>query len=368
MTDADRPGTPLRRRWHWWLLAVVLAAILIGILAGCTTLGYYSHLAVGEASVLLKRQPIGEVIAAPDTSPKLRERLRLALKARAFASDALKLPRNKSYTLYADIGRPFVMYNVFAAPALSLKPIEHCFPIAGCVAYQGFYHLDRAKKLAAKLRQAGDDVYIGGVPAYSTLGHFADPILSSMNRWSTDELIGTIFHELAHQKLYVEGDTAFNESFATFVEHEGLRQWHAANDLPPPDPTQAHRQHQFTQLVLATRKQLKAVYASSLPDAEKRQRKQAAFTQLRQQYRHLRATVWHGHGDYDHWIESPLNNAKLLPFGLYDQYVSAFATLFQQCHGQWKLFYQRVRAIGKQDAARRQAFLTGAASAAPAVH
>ncbi|HET7332170.1 aminopeptidase, partial [Dyella sp.] len=309
-TSPDRRKRNIRRRWTL-LAVVVVLAILGGLLGGCSTLRYYSHLAVGEAHVLMAREPASEVIADPDTSPALRQRLQLALRARRFASDVLQLPRNKSYTLYADIGRPFVMYNVFATPELSLKPIEHCFPIAGCVAYQGFYHLDRAKALADKLRKAGDDVYIGGVPAYSTLGHFADPILSSMNRWSTDELVGTIFHELAHQKLYVKGDTAFNESFATFVQREGLREWHEANHLPPPDPSQARRQHQFTQLVLATRKTLKAVYASPLSDAEKRQRKQEAFAQLRRQYRHLRDTQWHGHGDYDHWISTPINNAKL---------------------------------------------------------
>ncbi|HET6588459.1 MAG TPA: aminopeptidase [Oleiagrimonas sp.] len=368
MTRPDHRKHPLRHRWRWWLEAVLLVAIGAGVLGGCTTLSYYSHLAVGEAGVLLKRQPIREVVADPDTPAELRQRLQLALKARAFASGVLKLPRNKSYTLYADIGRPFVMYNVFATPELSLKPVEHCFLIAGCVAYQGFYHLDRAKALAAKLRKAGDDVYIGGVPAYSTLGHFADPILSSMNRWSTDELIGTIFHELAHQKLYVKGDTAFNESFATFVQREGLREWHEANHLPPPGPTQARRQRQFTQLVLATRKTLKAVYASPLPDAEKRQRKQETFAQLRRQYRHLRDSQWHGRGDYDHWISTPINNAKLLPFGLYDQYVDAFAALFEQCGQQWKPFYTRVRAVSRQDAEHRRAFLNGKRSAAPSTH
>ncbi len=361
MTISDAPVSRSRRRRHRGLLTGILLLVAwVALMSGCSTLRYYSHLAAGEAHVLMAREPIKKVIADPDTQPALRERLQRALRARAFASDTLKLPRNKSYTLYADIGRPFVMYNVFATPKLSLKPVEHCFPIAGCVAYQGFYHLDRAKAAAAKLRKQGDDVYIGGVPAYSTLGHFADPVLSSMNRWSTDELIGTIFHELAHQEFYVKGDTAFNESFATFVQREGLRQWHAANDLPPPDPGRSRRQRAFTQLVLDTRKQLKALYASSLSDAQKLERKHAAFAGLRRQYRHLRDTQWHGHGDYDHWISTPLNNAKLLPFGLYDQHVDAFAALFRQCDGKWSGFYARVRAIGDEGAAARKAFLTGA--------
>ena len=326
-------------------------------LGGCSTIGYYSHLAWGEAHVLMARQSIEKMIADPDTPDKLRRRLKTALRARAFASDRLDLPRNDSYTLYADIDRPFVMYNVFATPKLSLEPIEHCFPIAGCVAYKGFYHRDGAEALAARLRKQGDDVYIGGVPAYSTLGHFADPILSTMNRWSTDQLIGTIFHELAHQKLYVKGDTAFNESFATFVQREGLREWHRANGLPPPDTTRTRRERQFTQLVLDTREQLKAVYASDMPDARKRQEKHSVFKQLRQHYRRLRDTAWHGYDGYDHWFDTPINNAKLLPFGLYDQYVPAFAEVFAQCHDQWACFYARVKSVSERDAKQRQAFL-----------
>lgn len=349
--------------------ALVVAAAAT-TLAGCSTLGYYAHLAAGEASVLRARRPIKQVIVDPHTSAALRERLQLALRARAFASDALKLPRNESYTTYADIHRPFVMWNVFATPALSLKPVEHCFLIAGCVAYQGFYHKDRADALADRLAKRGNDVWIAGVSAYSTLGHFADPLLSTMNHWSDDEMVGTIFHELAHQEYYVKNDTAFNESFATFVQREGLRQWHADNHLRPPDVAITERQMQFTQLVLATRKKLKVLYAGNFPDAEKLQRKQQVFEQMRQQYQHLRDTAWHGNRGYDHWFGTPLNNAKLLPFGLYDRGVPAFAALFERCDGDWTRFYAAVRKIGEAPAKQRDAFLTGdtsvaATSAAP---
>ncbi|MGH8216304.1 MAG: aminopeptidase [Rhodanobacteraceae bacterium] len=345
------------------------AAAAAGMLAGCSTLGYYAHLAAGELAVLRARRPIPQVIADPQTPPAVRERLALALRARAFASDVLKLPRNKSYTTYADIRRRFVMWNVFATPALSLQPIEHCFLIAGCVAYQGFYHHDRAEGLADRLAKRGDDVWIGGVPAYSTLGHFADPLLSTMDHWSDDEMIGTIFHELAHQELYVKNDTAFNESFATFVQHEGLRQWRADHHLPPPDPSVAERGKQFTELVLATRNKLQALYASGASDAEKRTSKAQAFADLRREYEHLRDTAWHGNHDYDHWFDTPINNAKLLPFGLYDRGVPAFAALFGRCDGDWTRFYTAVRRIGNEPAAQRDAFLAdaqpGAASTSP---
>ena len=341
----------------------LLAAAAAGALAGCSTLGYYAHLAAGEMAVLRARQPIPEVIADPDTPPALRQRLQLALRARAFASDVLKLPRNQSYTTYADIHRPYVMWNVFATPALSLQPVEHCFLFAGCVAYQGFYQRDRAEALADRLAKRGDDVWVGGVPAYSTLGHFADPLLSTMDNWRDDEMIGTIFHELAHQEVYVKGDTAFNESFATFVQREGLRQWHADNHMPPPDPAVAERQQRFTELVLGTRKKLQALYASDASDPEKRAAKTQAFVDLRREYEHLRDTAWHGSRDYEHWFDAPLNNAKLLPFGLYDRGVPAFAALFERCGGDWMRFYDAVRKLGRESANQRDTFLAGLASA-----
>jgi len=337
-------------------LATVLLPLLLG---GC----YYLHLATGEAGVLMKREPIRKLLADPHIDPALKHRLRLALRARAFASDRLDLPRNRSYTTYADIGRPFVMYNVFATPPLSLDPVEHCFPIAGCVAYRGFYTKARAVAAAKKLRRKGDDVYIGGVPAYSTLGHFADPVLSSMDRWSDDELVGTIFHELAHQKLYLKGDTTFNESFATFVQREGLRQWHAAEHIAPSDPGAARRRHRFTELVLATRQRLQPIYASHRSDAAKRRLKQAAFATLRARYRALRAGPWRDHDDYDAWMAQPLNNATLLPFGLYDTEVPAFAALFAQVHGQWPAFFTAVRTVSKLPQEQRRARLRALAQA-----
>ena len=329
----------------------------LAVLAGCSTLGYYAHVAAGERRVLHARKPISRVIADPQTTPALRARLQLAQRARAFASGVLKLPRNRSFTTYADIHRPFVTWNVFATPALSVRPIEHCFAFAGCVAYQGFFDRDRAQALADKLQIRGDDVWIGGVPEYSTLGHFADPLLSTMDDWGDDEMVGTIFHELAHQQVYVKGDTEFNESFATFVQREGLRQWHAANHLPPPDPAAAQRRRQFTDLALDTRQRLKTLYAGDLPDAMKLQRKQEIFEQLRADYRHLRDTQWHGNREYDRWFDTPLNNARLVPFGLYDRAVPAFAALLQRCDGDWSRFYAAVRKIGSESAKKREAFL-----------
>ena len=328
-------------RWRW---VPLLAALLLG---GCGTLDYYGHLARGQLQLLQARQPINRLLDDPQVSPQLRQRLALAQQARSFASAALGLPDNRSYRLYADVQRPYVLWNLFATPEFSLKPELHCFPIAGCVAYRGYYQQSRARGAAALLKQRGFDTYLGGVEAYSTLGWFDDPILNTMLRWSDERLIAVIFHELAHQQLYVSDDTAFNESFATFVEREGSRQWRAARGLAPADLHGSEQREQFTALVLASRARLERLYASELPVPAMRAAKQAEFERLRADYRTLRDRQWGGSGRYDAWIEAPLNNAKLLPFGLYDQWVPAFAALFAQVRGDWALFYRRVATLGE---------------------
>jgi predicted aminopeptidase len=339
--------------WRW----VPLAAALL--LSGCSTLDYYSHLAGGQLQLLQAREPIAELLESPTADPQFKQRLALAQQARDFASAQLALPDNDSYRLYADIQRPFVVWNVFATPEFSLSPKLHCFPIAGCVAYRGFYSQGRARGAAALLKQQGLDTYLGGVEAYSTLGWFDDPILNTMLRWSDERLVAVIFHELAHQQLYVADDTAFNESFASFVEREGLRQWRAQQGLPPSDIQSERQREQFAALVLASRARLQQLYASDLPTAQMRSGKQAEFARLRAEYRALREREWGGLGRYDDWINAPMNNAKLLPFGLYDQWVPAFAALFEQAGRDWPRFYQQVEALGRLPAAERQQALAG---------
>lgn len=335
--------------------AVPLLALLLG---GCSTLDYYAHLGQGQWQLLQARQPIERLLHNPATDPDLARRLTLSQQARDFASASLQLPENRSYRLYADLERPFVVWNVFATPEFSLDPELHCFPIAGCVAYRGYYQQGRARGTAALLRQQGLDTYIGGVEAYSTLGWFDDPLLNTMLRWSDERFIAVIFHELAHQQYYLPGDTAFNESFATFVEREGLRQWHAARGEMPPAGDDRQRQ-QFIELVLTSRERLRRLYTSDLPEQDMRTAKQAEFERLRSDYRALRQREWGGQGRYDAWIESPLNNAKLLPFGLYDQWVPAFAALFTREGGDWRAFYAAVTALGRLPEADRRAALEG---------
>lgn len=332
-------------------LVPLLATLL---LSGCASLDYYAQLGRGQWALLAAREPVPRLLDAPDTPPDLKQHLRLALQARNFASRSLGLPDNRSYRLYADLGRPYVVWNVFATPELSLAPRTHCFPIAGCVAYRGFYEQGRARGAAALLRGEGMDTYVAGVEAYSTLGWFADPMLNTMLHWGDERLAAVIFHELAHQQLYVPDDSAFNESFASFVEHEGMRQWRAARGLAADDGAEERQRRQFTELILASRARLETLYASPLTTELKRQGKAAEFVRLREQYQWLRDSQWQGDKRYDAWIMAPLNNAKLLPFGLYDQWVAAFANVFKQAAGDWPRFYQRARELGALPAAERR--------------
>jgi predicted aminopeptidase len=337
--------------------------VLFLFLNGCAGVSYYGQLASGQLQLLRAREPISTVIADPGRDPLLRAHLTQSQKARTFASQQLQLPDNQSYRLYADIGRPFVVWNVFATPEFSLTPQNHCFPIAGCVAYRGYYSQSAARGEAALLRLQGMDVSIGGVEAYSTLGWFNDPIISSMMAWGDERLATLIFHELAHQRVYVKDDTEFNESFATFVEQEGTRQWRAFRGLPPDSGAQVQQRDQFIQLVLDTRTRLERLYTLPLPANQMRQRKADEFERLRAEYRQLRDSQWAGDKRYDAWINAPMNNARLLPFGLYDQWVPAFAALFRQVGRDWVKFYAAVEQLGALPVAERKAALKALAGA-----
>ena len=330
----------------WWVL-----------LSGCSSVDYYGQLASGQWQLLQAREPVAKVIADPARPQQLREHLVQSQKARTFASAQLHLPDNQSYRLYADIGRPYVVWNVFATQEFSLAAQNHCFPIAGCVAYRGYYSQGAARGETALLKQQGMDVSIGGVEAYSTLGWFNDPIMSSMMSWGDERLATLIFHELAHQRFYVKDDTEFNESFATFVEQEGTRQWRVARGLAPIGSAALQQRDQFTRLVLDTRKRLETLYAQPLAADAMRRAKAAEFERLRSEYRQVRDSQWGGDKRYDAWVNQPMNNARLLPFGLYDQWVPAFAALFRQEGGNWLKFYAAVERMGQLPAAQRKAAL-----------
>ena len=343
----------------------ILAVLATLPLAGCSTIGYYGQLARGEVDMLRARRPIARVLDDPAADAALKARLELAGQARAFASAQLGLPRNSSYTTYADLKRPYATWNVYAAPEFSVDALTRCYPLVGCLAYRGYFDRAGADAEAARLKAQGFDTWVGGSAAYSTLGWFADPILNTMLRWSDDELVATIFHELAHQQLFVRGDTEFNESFATFVQHEGLREWRAARGMSAPNDDEELRDEAFDRLVLAARERLRQVYALPLTPEAMRVRKRAEIERLRADYSALRDAQWHGAGAYDDWVQSDINNAKLLPFGLYQRWVPAFATVFDQQRGDWQQFFAAAAAIARDSVSDREKTLEQLSRGAP---
>ena len=332
----------------------VLVCLFSFGLSGCQTIGYYAQAVNGQLAVWRATEPIDRVLENDQTDPKLRQRLVLVSEIREFASRELGLPDNKSYRRYADLKRPYVVWNVFAAPEFSLAPVRWCFPIAGCVGYRGYFSMEGAEKFATRLKDEGLngedlDVFVGGVPAYSTLGWFADPVLNTFIGYRDAELARLIFHELSHQVAYAKGDTTFNESFATTVELEGVRRWleHTGRS----DEFEAfiagrRRQQDFLDLVMRTRDLLSAVYGEEMPDEEKRSLKVGAYIQLREEYAKLK-DQWGGFSGYDRWFAESLNNAKLGSVAAYNQLVPAFQQLLAEHGGNLKPFYEAVAKLAK---------------------
>lgn len=347
--------SPTRRMASRAPMARLIILAMTGFwLCGCSSMRYYAQAVRGQAELLVHRRPVSRLLDDPATDPKLAARLRLSQQARRFASRRLGLPDNRSYTGYVDLHRRWVVWNVFVAPRYSVDAVPQCFPIAGCVAYRGWFSEAAAKADARQWRARGDDVWVGGVPAYSTLGWFADPLLSSMLAWDDDELASTIFHELAHQLIYVKGDTAFNESFATFVQEQGLREWRASRGLPARDERDQALEDGFTRLVLGLRERLRRVYASGADATAMEAAKQAEIAAFRLRYEQWRDRDGPADHRYDGWVAKPINNARLLPFGLYDRWTPAFAAVFDRAGANWPRFYASVRALAREPKAKRE--------------
>ena len=326
--------------------------VMLVLLQGCSSVAYLHHSWQGQRDLLSRAQPLEEVLQNPATDPQLVKRLRQAQQIRAYASSHLQLPDNASYTRYADLQRPYALWNLFVAAPLSMDAVAHCYPFFGCIAYKGYFDQASAEEAAEHWREQGYEVYVAGIPAYSTLGWYDDPLLNSMLHWDDDYLAELLFHELAHQQFYVKDDTAFNESFASFVGQQGLREWRAQQGLDELEGDPRELEREFIKLLLQAREQLVALYASESSDADKLTAKAAVFSTLRADYQHWRDAHWQGVGPYDHWFAGELNNARLLPFGLYDQWIPAFAQVYAQSRD-WPDFYRRVEALGELPDAQR---------------
>ncbi len=347
--------------------AIVALACSLG-LAGCSAVEFYWQGFTGQLDLLSRARPISEV-ADSTSDAALKAKLERVQAIRAFASRELALPDNRSYTRYADLGRSFVVWNVFAAPELSLSPRQWCFPVAGCVAYRGYFAEADARAEAAHLSAEGFDVHVGGVPAYSTLGYFDDPVLSTFIQYRDADVARLIFHELAHQVVYAKDDTAFNESFAVAVEEEGLARWLAAQTGKPgaeqnaADAARMKRlRADFQRLVRTTRDRLATLYASDAPDPEKRAGKAAAFAAMQGEYERMKAD-WGGMPLFDRWFAN-VNNASIVAAGLYADRVPEFAALLAAEGGDLPRFYARVKMLAAMSKPQRDAALAAVARAA----
>jgi predicted aminopeptidase len=327
--------------------------VCFAFISGC----YYVQATRGQIEVLSKRESIDDMLASPETPDDLSRRLELVQEARQFSVDELGLPDNKSYRTYSDLERDYVVWNVFAAPEFSLDAREWCYPIVGCVSYRGYFSKDAADKQADKLSRKGFDVAVGGVPAYSTLGNFNDPVLNTMLRWDDLQLVSTLFHELAHQVLYIKDDTAFNESFATAVEEFGIERWLVAQGRQ--DEMSRYRERkklhrEFVDLVAGAREDLREFYARDIGAEEMRRLKAARLEQLSADV--SLALEAAGRSD-KHWLSGELNNARLLPMTLYEGRVPAFRALFAECDFGLACFYEEAIKLSKLEQPARDARL-----------
>ena len=342
------------------------AALALGVLclgSGCADLGYYRQTVAGHMDLMTRAKPVDDWLADPGTPARLQQRLALSQQMRDFSVDVLKLPDNRSYRGYADLQRPAAVWNVVAAPTLSLTLKTWCYPVTGCVGYRGYFDRAEADALAAQLRAGGMDVSVYGVPAYSTLGWSnwigGDPLLNTFVSGSEGELARLIFHELAHQKLYVADDTLFNESFATAVERIGTAMWlerHGDAAAREQFRQGQQRRQDFRALTMRTRIALEQLYLSELPEADKQRAKAEQMARLRADYATLKQQRWDGFAGYDSWFATA-NNASLGVLAAYTELAGDFGRLFEQQGRDFGRFYAEAARIGALPKARRHATL-----------
>jgi predicted aminopeptidase len=364
----NRSSQPARRLRKWQAVPALLLAVLA--MSGCQTLSYYSQAIKGQYQIVARQQKIEKLLADPQAPASLKAKLQLVQSLRAFATKDLQLPVDGHYEKYADLHRPFVVWNVEAAPEFSLAPKTWWYPWVGSLEYRGFFAERAAQQYAARLREKGYDVYVGGVAAYSTLGWFKDPVLNTFVFDPEPDLAETIFHELGHQRVFASGDTDFNEAFATAVGQEGARRWlRAKGDQAALDKylAQVRRTAQFAHLIMSTRERLETLYGDeraeagkikaakkqrAVPPEQLRQQKQQLLDHFRQEYTHLKAQ-WGGDSEYDEWFARPLNNAQLNSVANYYDLVPGFERLLESKGGDLGKFYEAADRLARKPKAER---------------
>ncbi len=337
-------------------LALALCAFF---LTGCSTIGYYSQAVGGHLKLMNARQPIDELLTSDSTDPELREKLQTLVDAREFAVEQLHLPDNDSYSTYVETGKGAVTWNVVATEEFSVNAKTWCFPVAGCVSYRGYFDREDAQAYADNLAaEESVDITIGGASAYSTLGWFDDPVLDTMLRGGDTRYVGTLFHELAHQVLYVKDDSNFNEAYASFIEQLGIRRW--LENQGEPERIENYnasleRAEGFVGLLASTRKNLVDLYSLELESTDMRARKQAVFDGMREEYETLKTTSWQGYSGYDNWFKRDLNNARLVAVSTYRRFVPAFYAMYEEAGEDLPAFYKLAEEVAELPTEERRA-------------
>lgn len=350
--------SPQRRAFQTGAKLLVLVFLSVALLS-CEAVNYYTQAARGQLAIMLNREDIEHLIADGNLSDAQREKFQLVRAIREFAEHELMLPVGDNYSTFVAIDREHVVWNVFAAPEFSTEAMNWCYPIAGCVSYRGYFSENAAIRYAQKLSDDGLDVYTGGVDAYSTLGWFDDSLLSTVMNRADYQLAGLIFHELAHQVVYVQGDTTFNESFATAVEREGVKRWlrHSGQeDLIRDAENATARQAEFVALVIQWRDQFSALYKLEIDEAEMRARKQSLQSEMRTAYEEAKRS-WGGYSGYDSWFNRSLNNAQLSTVASYNDLVPQFNALLGENNGDLTSFYAAVEDLAGQEPQQRAEIL-----------
>jgi predicted aminopeptidase len=335
----------------------ICALISIFLMAGCAGPAFYAQAISGHLELMNGRTEIDEILADNRTDPALQQELKLAMEIRQFAINQLGLPDNGSYTQFVHTGRQAVTWNVVAAPEFSIEPRRWCFIISGCVSYRGYFEQHKAVRFSKKLEKKSFDVTVSPAIAYSTLGWFDDPLLDTMLQYQDEQLAAFIFHEMAHQQLYVKGDTEFSESYASFVEETGVREWLRSSGR---DKLLARwlavnaASTEFNQLIRVTRERLNKVYTSGIGEEEMREQKKAIFTNMESEYLTMVDANWDGQNHYRSWFTRELNNAQLALINLYQGGSCAFEKLYESAGGNMLHFQQLAAdraALGKQERA-----------------
>ena len=340
-------------------LVTIVILIATVLLSGCSDIGYYWHSSKGHMSIMNKRTDITTLLADPEIDVELRSRLLLVQQIRAFSIEALALPDNGSYTNYAKLDQPYVLKNLFAAPEFSTRLLSWCYPIAGCASYRGYYDEALLAEFVAELKKDNADIHIGEVPAYSTLGWFDDPVLSSFIHWPDYRLAGLLFHELTHQRLYIDNDTKFNESLASAVQQMGTELWlksrHRTNEIEQYRQSIIYRQA-VVKLIEQTRTTLDVLYQSDVAQSKKREMKLQILDTAIDQHTEL-ATALNYKGGFAAWFSRGLNNAKLASISAYSDYVPAFVNIMTAQQGDFEAFFDAVEIIGNLPKAERNTCL-----------